>query len=140
MDHYTISASSQFEDLIPIAMAFHEIIGNLPVTARSRDCLGIRIENNMVVDNAYTGPVLEEVLQSNATIQTTPTSGAYKGVPVIVSPVRDEKGDAILAVGLVDITGIFDLATLMKHQSTILKQVCGMDPCPLPGEQTSAKR
>jgi hypothetical protein len=41
---------------------------------------------------------------------------------------------------VVDITGIFDLATLMEHQSAILKQVCGKDPCPLPGEQVGSKR
>ena len=140
MDHYTISASSDSHDLIPLAMAFHEIVGNLPVTARSRDKPGIRIEDGHVVDAAYSGPVLEEVLRTNTTIRTVPQTGAYKGVPVIVSPVRDSDGDAILSVGLVDITGIFDLATLMKHQSQILQQVCGKDPCPLPREQIPAKR
>jgi hypothetical protein len=28
----------------------------------------------------------------------------------------------------------------MEHQSAILKQVCGKDPCPLPGEAVGAKR
>jgi hypothetical protein len=41
---------------------------------------------------------------------------------------------------VVDITGIFDLATLMEHQSAILKQVCGKDPCPLPSEAIGSKR
>ncbi len=140
MDHYTISASSESDDLIPFAIAFHEIVGNLPITARSRDRPGIRIENGIVVDAAYTGPVLEEVLRTNTTVRTTPQTGAYKGVPVTVSPIRDSNGEAIVSIGLVDITGIFDLATLMKHQSMILQQVCGKDPCPLPGEQINAKR
>lgn len=140
MDHYTISANSESHDLIPLAMAFHEIVGNLPVTARSRDRPGIRIEDGNVVDAAYTGPILEEVLRTNTTIRITPQTGAYKGVPVIVTPIRDPGGDAIVSIGIVDITGIFDLATLMKHQSQILKQVCGKDPCPLPGEQINAKR
>jgi hypothetical protein len=64
----------------------------------------------------------------------------YRGVPVIVAPIRDEKGAAIAALGVVDVTGLFDLATLMEHQSAILKQVCGKDPCPLPGEQISSRR
>jgi len=57
-----------------------------------------------------------------------------------VTPVKDDKGNAIWVIGVVDITGIFDLATLMEHQSAILKQVCGKDPCPLPGEQIDSKR
>ena len=72
--------------------------------------------------------------------KTTPGSGPYRGVPVTVVPVRNSRGEAIGAIGVVDITGIFDLATLMEHQSAIMKQVCGKDPCPLPGEQIGSKR
>lgn len=140
MDHYTISADASADDLIPICMTFHEIVGRLPVTARARNTSGVRIEEGVVVDRDYTGPVLDEVLASNRLIKDTPRSGPYKGVPVIVAPVRDAAGEAIAAIGLVDITGIFDLATLMEHQTMILKQVCGKDPCPLPTEQINAKR
>jgi len=28
----------------------------------------------------------------------------------------------------------------MEHQSAILKQVCGKDPCPLPSEQSGSRR
>ena len=73
-------------------------------------------------------------------ISITPSSGAYKGVPVRVTPIRDQDGKAIGAIGIVDITGIFDLATLMENQSAIIKQVCGKDPCPLPSEQIDSKR
>ncbi len=140
MDHYTISADATAEDLIPICMAIHEIVGRLPVTARARNAPGVRIEEGVVVDRAYQGPVLGEVLSSNKLIKETPRAGPYKGVPVVVAPVRDASGEAIAAIGLVDITGIFDLATLMEHQTMILKQVCGKDPCPLPSEQINAKR
>lgn len=140
MHQYTISASAGPDDLIPVMMAMHELLNRLPVTARSRDKLGIRIEEGRVVDTAYTGPVLEEVLEKNLIMKKTPASGPYARVPVVVTPVRDQEGDVITAIGVVDITGIFDLANLMEHQSTILKQVCGKDPCPLPGEQIDAKR
>lgn len=140
MDHYTISADATADDLIPICMTIHEIVGRLPVTARARNSSGIRVEEGVVVDRDYSGPVLDEVLASNRLIKDTPRSGPYKGVPVIVAPVRDAVGEAIAAIGLVDITGIFDLATLMEHQTMILKQVCGKDPCPLPTEQINAKR
>lgn len=140
MNRYIISEQSTAEDFSPIALALHDLLSQLPVTARSRENPGIRIEDGRVIDSAYSGPVLEEVLRTNTRIKTTPAHGPYKGVPVIVVPVRDARGDAIAAVGVVDITGIFDLATLMEHQSAILKQVCGKDPCPLPGEQISSKR
>jgi hypothetical protein len=140
MNRYIISSSSTPEDIIPIGLAIHEILNHLPVTARSRDHNGIRIEDGRVIDSNYSGPVLEEVLATNTKIQKTAEMGPYRGVPVVVAPVRDGNGDAIGAIGVVDITGIFDLATLMEHQSAILKQVCGKDPCPLSSEQIGSKR
>lgn len=140
MDRYTISADAAAEDFIPICLAIHEIVGRLPVTASARDAPGIRIEEGHVVDRNYRGPILDEVIAANEIKKVVPKTGPYKGVPVVVAPVRDASGAAIAAIGLVDITGIFDLATLMEHQTMILKQVCGKDPCPLPSEQISAKR
>jgi hypothetical protein len=140
MNTYTISPDSTADDLVPVAMCLHELLNYLPTTARSLHNRGVRIEEGHVVDRDYTGPVLEEVLASNTATKTTPTSGPYRRVPVIVVPIRDDRGEAIGVIGVVDITGIFDLATLMEHQSMILKQVCGKDPCPLPQEQVRGKR
>jgi hypothetical protein len=140
MSDPVISAGCTAEDWKPLLLALHELLNRLPVTARSRDRPGIRIEEGRVVDMTYTGPVLEEVIAGNELRKATPKAGVYKGVPVTVAPVRDSRGKAIGAIGVVDITGIFDLATLMEHQSAILKQVCGKDPCPLPGEQAGSKR
>jgi len=140
MHRYTLSCSAEAADLEPVVLAVHELIHRLPVTAKSLEKDGIRVEDGRIVDRHYNGPVLLEVLSKNQTIQVTPTSGAYKGVPVTVTPIRDIAGNAIGAIGVVDITGIFDLATLMEHQSAILKQVCGKDPCPLPSEQIDSKR
>lgn len=140
MHSYVISSSSNAEDMEPVGMALHELLNRLPVTARSKERPGIRIEDGKVVDRNYTGPVLEEVLRKNVLIKQTPLMGEYQGIPVVVSPIREEGGMVIGAIGVVDITGIFDLATLMEHQSAILKQVCGKDPCPLPTEQIGSKR
>jgi hypothetical protein len=140
MNRYIISSRSAADDLIPVGMALHELLNRLPITARSKEHPGIRIESGSIVDREYSGPVLEQVLWENRVMKVTPKSGAYKGVPVVVSPIRDGNGEVIVAIGVVDITGIFDLATLMEHQSLILEQVCGKDPCPLPGEQIMAKR
>ena len=37
--------------------------------------------------------------------------------PVVVAPVRDGKGNAITAIGIVDVTGIFDLANFMEQSA-----------------------
>ena len=140
MYRYIISASSVARDMEPMGLAVHELFNRLPVTARSRDHPGVRIEKGRVIDREYTGPVLEQVLAENQLKKVTPLSGYYKGIPVVVSPIRDEEGDAIAAIEVVDITGILDLASLMEQQSEILRQVCGSDPCPRPTEQTGAKR
>ena len=140
MKRFVIHAGSTPEDLEPIGMALHDLLNRLPVTLRSAELPGLRIEGGLIVDRSYTGPVLEQCLRENRLLKSTPASGPYKGVPVVVTPVRDGDKQAIGAIGVVDITGIFDLATLMEHQSAILKQVCGKDPCPLPAEQIEAKR
>ena len=140
MHRYTLSCSAEAGDLEPVVLAVHELIHRLPVTAKSREKDGIRVEDGRVIDKHYNGPILLEAIAKNQRIQTIPVSGAYKGVPVTVTPIRDGDGNAIGAIGVVDITGIFDLATLMENQSAIIKQVCGKDPCPLPSEQIDSKR
>jgi hypothetical protein len=140
MEQYVISVSSRARDLAPVMICLHDLLGRLPVTARSRDHPGVRIEDGKVVDDAYTGPVLEEVLEENATLRVRPPGGPYKGIPVVVAPVRDGEGRAIGAIGIVDVTGIFDLAGFMEQHAGIRKQVCGEDPCPLPTESPAAKR
>ncbi|MBP2145472.1 hypothetical protein J2129_000926 [Methanofollis sp. W23] len=140
MDQYIISASSTSDDFLPVVMALHRLLGGLPVTARSREAPGLRVENDAVVDDRYTGPVLEAAIKGNEHKKIVPGSGPYQGVPVVVTPLRDRAGTAIGAIGVVDITGVFDLATLMEHHTAILQQVCGKDPCPLPSESVAAKR
>lgn len=140
MHHYTLSCSANSGDLEPVVLAVHELIHHLPVTAKSRDKNGVRVEDGKVIDRNYNGPILIEAISTNQLIKIVPSSGAYKGVPVTVSPIRDNDGNAIGAIGIVDITGIFDLATLMENQSAIIKQVCGKDPCPLPSEQSDSRR
>lgn len=140
MHQYSISCSSGADDLEPVVLALHELLHRLPVTAKSRDKNGIRIEEGRVIDREYSGPVLLDAIRTNQLIRITPSGGAYQGIPVTVTPIRDRDGEAIGAIGVVDMTGIFDLATLMEHQSAIVRQVCGKDPCPLPSEQSKARR
>jgi hypothetical protein len=106
------------------------ILGGLPVTMRSRDKPGVQIENGAVKNESYTGPILEKVLTENQVIKTRPEAGDYRNVPVIVAPIRDSSGLAIAAIGVVDISGIFDLADLMSQQSQIINEMryCAVPP------------
>lgn len=125
METYEISAVAGPGALLPMMMALHELLYRLPVTARSRDRRGLRIENGRVVDDDYSGPVLEEVLAANEVRRVTPSTGAYSGTPVTVVPVRDSTGQAIAAFGVVDITGILDIASLMEQHAGLTRQVGG---------------
>jgi hypothetical protein len=132
MERYELSSDSASSDLIPLAMAVHTILGGLPVTIRSQNHRGVQIEDAKVKNRNYTGPILEQVLAENIVIRTQPLAGEYKSVPVIVAPIQDSTGSAIAAIGVVDVTGIFDLADLMSQQSKIISE---LRYCPVPASK-----
>jgi hypothetical protein len=123
MERYELSPDATSSDFIPIALAVHAILGGLPVTMRSKNHRGVQIEDGTVKNREYTGPILERVLAENVVIKTKPSAGAYANVPVIVAPIQDSLGIAIAAIGVVDVTGIFDLADLMSQQSQVISQL-----------------
>ncbi|MDO5853276.1 MAG: DUF2111 domain-containing protein [Thermoplasmata archaeon] len=103
-------------ELISLAFAIHDLVGGLPVCAKSRDNLGIRIENGAVIDNAYSGPVLEEVISVGTTIRKIATSGPYKGIRVIVTPIELDNR-IIAAIGVVDIRTMAGANNLIRLRS-----------------------
>jgi len=103
-----ISENSTGEELEPIAMALYGIIG-LPITMRSKNYNGVRIEGSKVVDNNYTGEYLEEALKTGNIIHGLAKSGPYKGMPVIVSPIKNKDGQTIAVIGAVNLSGFIDL-------------------------------
>ncbi|MCZ7382394.1 MAG: DUF2111 domain-containing protein [Candidatus Methanoperedens sp.] len=117
-----ISADSGPEDIAPFALAIHELLG-LPVTMRSLNKKGVRIEKGKILDNNYSGPVLEAVLKENKTIRIIPTSGKYAGIPVIVVPIRNKEGYGIAAIGVVDLVGTVDLGYIFGDYPEVVKQV-----------------
>lgn len=132
MDHYELSSDSTSDDLIPIALAVHAILSGLPITMRSQNHRGVQIEEGKVKSRHYTGPVLEQVLAENTVIRTRPQAGDYAKVPVVVAPIRDSSGSAIAAIGVVDVTGVLDLADLMSRQSQMISQ---LRYCPVPASR-----
>ena len=111
-----LSQKSTGNELLSLAFAIHDLVGGLPVCAKSRDNLGIRIENGAVIDNAYSGPVLEEVINAGTTIRKIATAGPYKGIRVIVTPIELDNR-IIAAIGVVDIRSMAGINNLIRLRS-----------------------
>ncbi len=122
MSRLCLSENSNSEEILPLAKMVHELF-SLPVTMRSRNKKGVRLEKGKVVDMNYTGPVLEDALDRNCVIHTIPDSGAYKGIPVVVAPVNDSEGITIAAIGVVDVVCTIDLAGVFGSYPQIVRQV-----------------
>ena len=102
-----ISPKTAASEIMSLAFAVHDLVGGYPVCAKSKDNLGIRIENGVVVDNAYTGELLEEAIDKGVTVRKIALTGPYKGTRVIVTPI-ELNGRVIAAIGVVDFRSILD--------------------------------
>jgi hypothetical protein len=102
-------------------MCVHGLFG-LPVTARSKNKPGIRIDGGKIVSKSYRGPLLDRAIAENSVIKGRPQSGVYSGIPVVVVPIIvDDK--AVAAIGVVDVTGSLDLKSLMDQYASLQKQI-----------------
>lgn len=102
-----ITPSSTGKEIENMALAIHELVSKLPLTMRTIESNGVRIEDGEVIDYDYTGPVLEKVLETGQIIRGEPESGPYKGMPLVVVPIK-ENNQTIAVIGIVDITkGLF---------------------------------
>jgi len=122
MSELRISENSSSDEILPFAKMVHELF-SLPVTMRSKNKKGVRLEKGNLIDRDYTGPVLEEAIQKNRVIHTIPKSGEYKGVPVVVTPIQDKDGKPIAALGIVDVVCTIDLASVFGNYPQIVRQV-----------------
>lgn len=115
-----LTKSSTGEEIIPVALAIHELVNRLPVTMRCKDSNGVRIEDGAVLDTNYTGPILEKVLENGEKCNETPNKGPYKGTLVLVVPVI-ENDEITAAIGVVDTTqGIYsDIVHITKRPEHI---------------------
>ncbi len=121
MARLVISEDARSEDLAPLALAINEIVG-LPITLRSAEYPGVRVEKGKVLDASYSGPILEEVLKTGKSVRTIPERGAYKGVPVSVAPIVVD-GKTVAAIGVVDVVGTIDLPEVFGAYADIVRQV-----------------
>lgn len=107
------SPLSSTNELVALSFMIHDLVGGLPVCAKSKDNLGLRIEDGRVVNNAYTGAVLEEVLEVGTTIRRVATSGPYKGIRVIVTPL-EVNNQVVAAIGVVDVRTMAGIDNLIR--------------------------
>ena len=121
MARLVISEDARSEDLAPLALAVNEIV-RLPITLRSAKFPGVRVEKSKVLDESYSGPILEEVLRTGKSVCTIPESGVYNGVPVSVSPIVVD-GKIVAAIGVVDVIGTIDLPEVFGAYADIVRQV-----------------
>lgn len=121
MASLVISGDARSSDLAPLALAINEIV-RLPVTIRSAKFAGVRVEKGQILDDNYTGPILEEVLTTGRPVRTVPDKGAFKGIPVSVAPIMAE-GKIIAAIGIVDVVGTIDLPEVFGAYADVVKQV-----------------
>jgi hypothetical protein len=117
-----INEDSPAEELAPIAKAVNDLLV-IPVTMRSKNKKGVRVEKGEVIDFEYTGPVLERALKENRVIRTTPLTGRYARIPVVVAPIRNKKGEAVAALGIVDVVGTVDLGAVFADFPRVLEQI-----------------
>jgi hypothetical protein len=115
-----LTNSSTGEEIVPVAMAIHELVNRLPITMRTQKFGGVRIEEGKVLETDYTGPILEKVLKEGEISNETPQDGPYKGTPVIVVPLI-ENNEVIAAVGVIDTTkGIYsDIMEMTRRPEQI---------------------
>ena len=91
------------EELAPFGMAVFNIVDQFPVCIRSKNRKGVRIESGRILDDNFSGPVLEKCMETNEVVREKPDGGAYKGIPVIASPIRNSKGECVGVIGVIDL-------------------------------------
>jgi hypothetical protein len=133
-EEIVINEDSTAEELAPIAKTANDLLV-IPVTLRSKNRKGVRVEKGEVIDFEYTGPILERVLEENRVIRTIPLTGSYAHVPVVVAPIRNRKGEVIAALGVVDILGTVDLGAVFADSPRVLEQIKSHPRYPLKHEE-----
>jgi hypothetical protein len=115
-----LTKSSTGDEITPLAMAILELVNRLPITMRTKNFKGVRIEEGKVIENNYTGPILEKVLKDGKIYNETPKEGSYKGIPILAVPLKEKDG-ITAAIGVIDTTqGIYsDIMQMTKRPEHI---------------------
>jgi len=109
------------KEIAPIAYAIHLLVNKVPVTMRSREKPGVRVEKGKIVDTNYEGYVLKLAMELGEILRVSVIKGPYAGLPVIVVPIVDD-GEVVGAIGVVDITaGMFEEVLTLSRRPELVK-------------------
>jgi len=109
------------KEIAPIAYAIHLLVNKVPVTMRSREKPGVRVEKGKIVDTNYEGYVLKLAMELGEILRVSVIKGPYAGLPVIVVPIVDD-GEVVGAIGVVDITaGMFEEVLTLSRRLELVK-------------------
>jgi hypothetical protein len=62
-------------------------------------------------------------METNNTIRKVPSDGIYKGKSVVVAPIRTLEGEAIGAIGVVDLVAAIDILSMFKEYPGVIDEV-----------------
>jgi len=100
---YRISENSSSEEDTSVCKKWcHELL-SLPVTMRSKNKKGVRLEKGTVLDNDYKAPVLEEAIKKElCDTYNTHKRSITRAIPVVVAPMRGQmRGNPIAAMAAI---------------------------------------
>ncbi len=104
-----IRCDSDAYQLLPIAMALHEMLGRIPIGIRSRNRPGVRLIDGAVVDVDYTCKIAEEALRDQKRVAYTSASGPFMDMPMVAQPVLDnDTAVAVIVMADISASGVFE--------------------------------
>ena len=118
-----ISPDASGEDLAPLALSIHHIIGHMPVVIKGRNRGGIIIEDGSVRDAIHEGRALNEIFEGEGCACVKPTGGRHAGLPMFASTIADKDGKTIAAIGIIDTSGVLCMKDFMDARSHLEMQL-----------------
>ena len=118
-----ISNDTPAEMLIRLAQAIHRATGGLPIALKSRERPGVFVDRDGSVHTDYESEALDRVFTDTARKKVKVDRGKYAGMPMMVSPVENQEGYPLAAIGVVDDLGTLSLREFVEISETIRDQV-----------------
>lgn len=123
MNALEISADTPVKVLMQLALSIHRATGGLPVALKCRNRPGVLVNRDGSAETAYESKALDTVFTRSDVGKVRVDSGRYLGMQMMVSPLEDREGRAVVAIGVVDDLGTLNLQEFAEIGESIRKQV-----------------
>jgi hypothetical protein len=110
------------EQLLPIALSVHNVIGRMPVAIKARDDAGVIIAGGRAKDLTCGSEALDSVFDGESVKRTYADCGDYAGIPMYASAIFDRAGYAVAAIGVIDTTGMLSLQEFAEISALLCRQ------------------